>query len=83
MARRVIESREERIVLGDIIRFASDIFREFEDCFSVRIADDDRIRSRARIAARCSVNIRDMNSCGWCGGMRFGKKARARGRRSF
>ena len=83
MARCVIESREERVVLGDVIRFAADVFREFEDCFSARIADDDRIRSWARISARCSVNIRDMNSRGWCGGMRFGKKTRARWRRSF
>ena len=46
--------------------------------FSVRIAHDDRVGSRAGIAARCSVNIRDVNACRRRGGMRFGKKTRAR-----
>ncbi len=75
MARRVIESRKERIVLGDIVRFAADIFCEFENHFSARVTNDDGVRRRARISTGRSVNIRDVNSCGWRGGISFGKKA--------
>ena len=79
----VFECGEQGIVFGEIIRFTANIFPELEDDFTARIAQNDGVRRWPGIAARCSINIRDMNACRRWGRMGIGEQASAGRRRNF
>jgi len=74
MIHRVIERRQQGVVLGDIIRLPPEFLAELEYHLPGRISQEERIGGGAGIPSRCAINVGDMDA-GGRRGMRIGKEA--------
>ena len=70
---RVVQRSQKRVVLGDVICFTADMFRQLQDDFPGSIPQNYSVRRRAGIAARSSVYVSDVNSRRRAGQMSVGE----------
>jgi hypothetical protein len=72
MRLRVIHRRDKAVIFRDVVREAPDVLLEFRDGGAVRIANQDAVGRRPRIAAGSAVNVQTV--CGGSSGLRLGRR---------
>src|SRR5580692_5128398 len=65
VVKRVFESGDQALILGEIVGLVAEVFAELRDFSSGLILDDDAVASGAGIAAGAAVAVCDQVVLGW------------------